>query len=507
MAHSGSKAVLVLLALAASVEFHAFAARLGPKNLEQQRLRMETTTTHSTFTGRVAWLKTVLFSGLAFYISSIVMMGTHEILGHGVTGVLLGGSLRGFYLSFLLGVAYFTMPPGPGEWRFIVILAAGAGVNIAVGGVSWVLLDRVHGFAARMFLWLVAFVSIISSIIYIGAEPLLNMALHADQGDFSRIFLMLHISPLLPGAVCLVVGLWVTTRALRLAQGIVQDHLATTRQTGPFRAFWQLALPGVVLTLLHFVVLWPWLDSWVVATDLFFLVVVLAYTGLGALVLARTGRHGRRDTTASPVETPCAPPTRLGRWSSVFALVAVAVLIIFGPTQRLARGVALQTAVPDGFLEVEQEAQIRVVLQPGGSTQLQVTMHPVGSSESPLAQRLADGALQAGPGPRQVTEVLDLVAAMLLHEPKAEIFSPARRIEDAWVMEATAAGVPRQEWTLQLPPGATRWITRIEVEAPGVELVEAQPDGTTVSTAPGRVVWTGFHNKQQNVSLHLRWSS
>ncbi|MBI2911087.1 MAG: site-2 protease family protein [Chloroflexi bacterium] len=275
-----------------------------------------------------------VFLAVAFYVAVLLIVAMHEVLGHGGVAALLGGSLEEFSVTPIGGVAWTVSPDSPGDWKRLAIAAGGPAINLFAGTLFWPLSRRVRGFAPSVLAWDVAFGNLIYAIIYLGVAPLLELALGTQRGDGMRVFAALGIFPLWPALAACVAGLWVTALAMRRGQELVGRYLAPERPLGPFRATWLLLWPGVALVSIYFVAVAPQLDAFFLFSYPFALAVFLAFTALGAGLLAIRGRGGGSDTVSSlhAAGYPAVPD--LAGWSLAGLLVGVACLMFFGPVPQ-----------------------------------------------------------------------------------------------------------------------------------------------------------------------------
>lgn len=450
-----------------------------------------------------------VFLALAFHMALLLNMALHEVVGHAAAALLVGGSVHGVFISPAVSTAYVWAGDAGFGWKTVAMLAAGSAVNLLSGLAAWALAGRVRGFAARVFLWVFAVTSLVLATIYIGVEPLLGWLTHTAFGDFTHIFAALGLSPLWPALVAIPAGVWIMARGLRWAQEIVQVYLAPGHPPGPFRSFWQLIWPGYVLFFAYLAALLPWLDSYVALyAAVVGFVVVVAYTGLAAVLLAACGRRAPgRAGQATPAALARRPAIRgLARWNATALLVAVACPLIFGPTQSLAWGIKLQDPPREAFFNVHQETAIRVTLGPDGAAQLRLSVRPTPRDRrSRLQWQMAQGALEAGPTREAAEGYAALVAQNVLGASGAAAVEQVRRAGDAWEIEGTLAGLRPGELRVSVTGGAVGYITRVEVEGPGLQLIGVEPAGTTVAILGSQAVWTETPGAPRGVTLHLRW--
>ena len=80
----------------------------------------------------------VLFALPLLYVAPILSTAVHEILGHGLSAVLLGGEFSGFALKWdAMGWAYSHLPADAPAADQIVQLASGVIATAVCGALLW----------------------------------------------------------------------------------------------------------------------------------------------------------------------------------------------------------------------------------------------------------------------------------------------------------------------------------------------------------------------------------
>ena len=188
------------------------------------------------------------------YIGQILAVAIHEILGHGLAAVALGGTFDGFGMRWDgMGWAYASLPPEASQTDRIVHLAAGVIATISSG---LVFLALAHAFRRRIavrFALLIGAVScLLEGLPYIfwnAYHPVLPgdigriLALWCDgqspQGSMAQIILLSVSGPLLLASTFVLCAL--------LFQAIEQALVGGGRLR-PIARFWTLllflAIPG-----------------------------------------------------------------------------------------------------------------------------------------------------------------------------------------------------------------------------------------------------------------------
>jgi hypothetical protein len=139
----------------------------------------------------VRTIKLVLFVLPLIYVSEVLCIITHEVLGHGLTALLLGGQFSGFAVKWdTMGWALADIPVGAPVTHHILYLASGIIVTTICGVILWglVFLFRRRP-DVQLALLIAAFIFLIDGIDYI----LWNSYHPIGTGDVSRIILFCHL--------------------------------------------------------------------------------------------------------------------------------------------------------------------------------------------------------------------------------------------------------------------------------------------------------------------------
>lgn len=198
------------------------------------------------------WL--VLYLLPFLYIGQILAVAIHEIFGHGLTAVALGGSFDGFGMRWDgMGWAYSSLPPEASHTDAIMRLAAGVTATISSG---LVFLALAYVFRKRIAVRLALLIGAVSCLLE-GLPYIFWNAYHpVPPGDIGRIlalwcagqspqgsmpqFVLLSVSgPLLLASTFVLCAL--------LFQG-VEQALGGGERLRPMARFWTLllvlAIPG-----------------------------------------------------------------------------------------------------------------------------------------------------------------------------------------------------------------------------------------------------------------------
>jgi hypothetical protein len=126
-----------------------------------------------------------LFALPILYVSGILSTTVHEVLGHGLWAVLLGGEFSGFVLKWdAMGWAYSDLPASAPLWHHILYLGSGIIAGIVCGGVllglAFVISKKPH---VQLAMLILSYTCLIDSISYV----LWNAYWPVPPGDIGRI--------------------------------------------------------------------------------------------------------------------------------------------------------------------------------------------------------------------------------------------------------------------------------------------------------------------------------
>jgi len=186
------------------------------------------------------------------YVAEILSVAVHEILGHGLSAVVLGGSFYGFVMNWDgMGQAFCDLPSAAPLMHQVLHLAAGVIAEITCGVVLWGLISF---FRRRPDLQLVLLMA--SSICLIdGTSYVLWNAYHpVPPGDIGRILWL--SSPTWPPETSILRWMLLAVGALLLAGTTLYFYTAIfVRIEALILPGGQLAGGSRLLTLLTFLVL------------------------------------------------------------------------------------------------------------------------------------------------------------------------------------------------------------------------------------------------------------
>lgn len=239
---------------------------------------------HNSHRAWVALLLLVVCIGPALYWAHIIAVVVHEVIGHGLVALLLGGRFDGFMISpdaFGWAHAYIPYDAEGYLWRQSLVYAGGSVSTFFVGLIFLAGLARLPKLSApaRLSILIAAY-----ALLTEGTSYLFFTSIHPTGGDWA-IILELSGHPIwmrwafvLIGAIgflSAIVGcFWY---GLRTWAGVLQSWGVVYESTG----FMWVAVPGVLIALPAFVFNWdqlaPGLWYW---PNIFMLVIesVLSFT-------------------------------------------------------------------------------------------------------------------------------------------------------------------------------------------------------------------------------------
>ena len=265
-------------------------------------------------------------------------VAAHEVLGHGLFSMALGGSFYAVYLSPGQGSAYvYLAAPAYGavDWASVAVNLAGIAVELLLGLAVLLLYPRVRGFVPRLFVLLLLSVLLVHTLLYmaVGALPVPGL-----RGDTANAVVLLKAPALAAGFVA-AGALWAIA-----AMYAISRHL--------------LALLGDALTRrpeqLYLLLFWilPLLLALPVAAGFGaggspVLTYLAAFLGLAALAYAVAARPAAHAFVRTPASRYAADFRGLVPVAVALALILPAWLGAFGVTENRAHGVLLADPPPE----------------------------------------------------------------------------------------------------------------------------------------------------------------
>ena len=262
---------------------------------------------------------------LGFVVAKFLSVAAHEVLGHGLSTEVLGGSFYGVYVSPGSGFALVFLPLDSAPLAQAFVAMAGVLADVLFGVAVFAAYPRARTILGRLFLLLLLQVLLVYSFIYIALG-----ALPGTGGDSAAAVVALDAPFLLP-ALFVVGLLWALGSAYLVSAELVRlvaPNAPLKRHFVFLALFWFTPLaagfvPGLALAtgslLLYFAL---------------FLVVGGAVFGVAAFL-------------ASRMRTPAPPPTRMPEGRILPIAVALAVIVpvwigVFGLSDADAHGILLQ---------------------------------------------------------------------------------------------------------------------------------------------------------------------
>jgi len=345
---------------------------------------------------------------LGFLVARFLGVALHEVGGHGLATLAVGGSFYAFYISPGEGAAFVYTPPvayGAADWPHFAVLVSGIAAELLVGLVLLLIYPRIRGFVPRLFALLLLVVLLVQALLYmaLGALPFIG----GDTANAARAL----GAPALYVAFFVAGLAWTTLVAFVVSRRLVDllgDALPRRPELLYLALFWFLPLlVALAAGAIGGSALGP-----------FLLVYLAAFAGFATLcyVLAVVGvsRSPGRRTAADAVT-----------WRGLTPLVLAAILLVpawlgaFGPSQGTAHGLLLQDPPLEAEFQFATEMAVNVELRVSGNRSagpaLAVVFRFRGlpTSTSPLEERLWRSYDDRADFPRYVSEATFRCGTML----------------------------------------------------------------------------------------------
>jgi hypothetical protein len=333
-----------------------------------------------TLKGEMAFAGLVL---LGFVVARFVGVAVHEVVGHGVTSLLLGGSFFAVYASPAFGFAGVDLVPPSPMWAESAVRLSGVGAEVAVAMALLLAYRRVRGFLPRLFALLLLEVLFVHAFLYAGLGAFEVTAgdswyvVRAVDGDV----LVNGVRVLLPAvALALLATILITRELVRL----ISDHFPELEGRIRVRAlllFWYVPL-GVGLVS-------GALAAPFVAREA--LIYLFGFTGTAALLILIAGVF-----TPLPARFARLPGngTVVGLRKPVVSVVLVMALwlAVFGPTPSTAHGLYLGDPPPQAERDFIDEMAVNVDLMVAadGTATVRMRLRGLWEPTSPLMTRVWD---------------------------------------------------------------------------------------------------------------------
>jgi len=128
-------------------------------------------------------LKLVPLISLAMISGSFASTLTHEVIGHGLTGLLLGYDFYAFYVSpFGTSEAYLTLR-GAADWKEGLVSAGGISSDILIGVLIFALFLVVRSYTPKFLLFFWAESSLIGGSTYLASSSVASLVTGEPNGD------------------------------------------------------------------------------------------------------------------------------------------------------------------------------------------------------------------------------------------------------------------------------------------------------------------------------------
>jgi hypothetical protein len=382
----------------------------------------------------------LVFLALAGWAATLLTFLVHEVVGHGLTAVLLGGRFHDFYVG-PLGAAANTHVPEPLD---AISTAAGGAVTMAFGLVVWWWFrsrERARrpgtaaGVAGAVVLWSLANEATLDSLLYMMLQPGLGALAGVDTGDWLRLTTRWNVSPWLLTIVGLGIGVPLAGRFVRDGHRLVSHYLAPASDPTPIASYALLVLPCAALQLAYLAVFRRWWDGPLpMALGSAFGVPLLG--AVGALWVRLRG-DAQQDRLApdDPFDTP-AGEVRIARWSTPLLMIALAFAWVFGPTDQLRRGVGVGAPSADQYPAIAQRIELELRVEPGSHATLRIASFPLPDRGSRFRRGLTRALATDGPSETAARDLASFIANWNLDGAVVRDVGPPEQEMGGWVWEA-----------------------------------------------------------------------
>ena len=428
---------------------------------------------------------------LCAVLAHSVAFALHEVVGHGMTAIALGGRFNGFFISPTAAFAETTVPDNLRVW----VNGAGTPVNLATGLVAWVYLRRTVDargarWLRRVALWHFVHLSLVMQLLYIGGLPLAAWwSGQRPQGDWGVVFNDAGISPLAAAAVALPLAVCAGSSLAIVSLGLTPWPSLAAGRWGAVRSYLSLAGPPTIALLIYALVVSPWAR----ARDYFELggvAATLLTAGLLGAVLVQRYEEDKGSRPRSRVAARGGPDQAVTPLVTILLVAAVAaLLILFGPTVSLRRGVAVQQPLDTDYFRGALD--IRAELVVGGQRGAELSFVALAAPDrgSPYIRRLTRAVAALGPSAPAALEFTRFFAERNLGLSATSLSELPTRVSDGWRW-ATLTSIDRASIPITIWPNIYSEESRVvEMTLKGVTL-QSQPAGVpSLSRAADPVVW------------------
>lgn len=352
----------------------------------------------------------VLLTLAAFLVARWLGIGLHEVAGHGLFAVLVGGSFYGVYVSPVTGFAMVHLPVGTAVAAEALVVLAGILVEILLGLFLFLLYPRVRTFVGRLFVLTLLEVLLVYAFAYLALG-----AFEGTGGDSARV-VAVSGAPHLGWALFAVGIAWaiaagyaISTEVLRL----VAPTSSLSRQLAYVVLFWIVPLPVAAIPNAVRALLAP------VSLISYVLVVLM----IGACLVVAGWHLVRGPQDSAPMDRPSGPVAPM----AVAALLVLPAWFAFGLSSDLAERALLGEPPLAAERDLASPAAInaRVILTDAEDVVVEFRMKGVPNFRSPLE--------------RQAWATFEHRADFSFWTPSARLYATVMMSSTVW--NATGAGI------------------------------------------------------------------
>ncbi|MEM2884480.1 MAG: hypothetical protein QXF24_00130 [Thermoproteota archaeon] len=275
-------------------------------------------------------LELALLAALAAFPSSFAGAFTHEVLGHGLVGVLLGHSFYAFYASPVgTSEAYVDLGKAA-DWEKGLVNAGGIASDILVGALLLALSGKMKRFAPKLLLFFWAADSLVGGSSYLAISSVSSFLSGSQSGDpywISRFFRVPLLALSFIGFAAYVPSIYVLFKKLARTLADRLDCPNREEALASVSAIWISGLVPIQAI------------SAALEGELGSKLLLLLFNSASIIIVGHL----------APIETKveaAGPPPLERRQVAAISLAAVvaaaAWLGIFGPTSKTAHGVVLE---------------------------------------------------------------------------------------------------------------------------------------------------------------------
>jgi hypothetical protein len=395
---------------------------------------------------------------LAGHFALLCAVAIHEF-GHGVTALLLGGDFKDLFISSFGGQAGAS---APGR-RNAAVLAAGSTAELLAGLAAWLWLQQrlrpirpvPHFDCMSILIWLFATQAVLGSLTYVTFTPAIQAIFGFTTGDWP---LLLGTRPALHWimlATGLAAAVPISAVFVRAAPRLLAPaHAGIGRKSGSFAvraalAFAILLLPSRIWGIASAIVLLPWLDQ-SLAMILGRSLHILLFAVAGALWIGWRARRTASGTVHAVERSPRAAASRdrtiavvpVRYWNASLVAAAVAVVVVFGPTEALRRGLVVSPPSADDYIGVAQQIRLQLTLLSSATPAVSVCSRPVPDAGSRYRRQLTQALASRGPSVAGARELSAFIARWNLGGGEVGKISTPESSDDEWCWVFDLARTP-----------------------------------------------------------------